>query len=515
MGLRAPIPDWVAGNKTYWACFLLGILVAFLVTPLVMRLAKAWGAVDAPTHRKIHREATPLLGGLAIFVGMWSPLLLLTFYDNAVTARLTREGWDRFLLIFAAGLAMLLLGILDDKKGLNARWKFGFQFPVAMALVLAGLHFRSFGLPGVGAVDLGGWGALLSVLWIVGITNALNLIDGVDGLATGVAFFVCVTNAVVASLNGSALLAVVMCSMAGGCLGFLRYNFAPARIFLGDTGSLFLGVTLAVTAMMANSKGTVAASMLVPILVLGYPALDTLLTMSHRALRGKSMFSGDKGHIHHRLLARGLGHEQVALILYLVCVLFCAVGVATMLGNALWMGLGLLVLAVVFGFGLWVLGYLGHFSRRAIRERPLYKVAYHFSEMSKERLKLAPQREAVFGVLREACARFGGLALKLSLPETPLGPACQFHWLLEGEADLGFPQPGRNAPNPELADDEHRFPDTGLTAWVSWNRSADLGELQLEYRSLLGELLEAANGRLAELIASSTPRPGPETQAQP
>jgi UDP-GlcNAc:undecaprenyl-phosphate GlcNAc-1-phosphate transferase len=472
-----------------------------------MRLARAWGAVDAPTHRKIHKEATPLLGGLAIFIGMWSPLLLLTFYDNSVTERLAREGWHKFSLIFAAGLAMLLLGILDDKKGLNARWKFGFQLPVALALVLAGLHFDSFGLPGVGSVDLGGWGPLLSVLWIVGITNALNLIDGVDGLATGVAFFVSVTTAVVASLNGNALLAVVMCSMAGGCLGFLRYNFAPARIFLGDTGSLFLGVTLAVTAMMANTKGTVAASMLVPILLLGYPALDTLLTMFHRALRGKSMFAGDRGHIHHRLLARGLGHEQVALILYLVCALFCTVGVATMLGNALWTGLGLLALAVLFGFGLWVLGYLGHFSPRARRERPLYKVAYHFGEMSKERLKLASEREEVFGVLREACVRFGVLALKLNLPETPLGPACQFQLLLEGEPDLGFPQPGRNATSREPVEDEHHFPDTLLAAWVSWNRSADLDELQLEYRSLVGELLEAANRRLGELIASRAPRP--------
>jgi UDP-GlcNAc:undecaprenyl-phosphate/decaprenyl-phosphate GlcNAc-1-phosphate transferase len=502
-------------HKTYLVCGLLGFLTTFLVTPLVTRMALALGAVDRPAHRKVHARPTPLLGGLAIFLGMWLPLLFLVFYSNEVTNRLAKEGWHRLFLICMAGLSMLVLGIWDDTTGLNARWKFSFQIPLAAALVLAGVQFNEIGLPYLGSVDLGPWGPVLVVVWIVGITNALNLIDGIDGLATGVAFLVAATNASLAVLNGNPLLAVVMCSMAGACLGFLRYNFAPARIFLGDAGSLFLGITLAVTAIMANSKRTVATSMLVPVLVLGYPALDTLLAMFGRFLHGKSMFTGDRSHIHHRLVARGLGHAKSALVLYLVCALFCVVGVATAIGNTFLVGVGLATIALVFSAGVWALGYLKALSHHGLRQRPFYRIAYHYAEMTKHRLGVLDSPTDVLSLIRDACTEFGMLSVRLSLKESALGPACEYHWLLEGKGKLGFAATTALPGDAVLQTDEYRFDGTGFAAQVNYRYDSTQDELLIEYRALLGALIEAADRRLAELAARHERKPAPEVRKPP
>jgi UDP-GlcNAc:undecaprenyl-phosphate GlcNAc-1-phosphate transferase len=515
MGSLGKLAELASGNKTYWACYLLGLAATLVLTPLVIRIAQALEVVDRPSNRKIHKSPTPLLGGLSIFAGMWLPLVLLSLWDNQITRELAKGGWAELGVVFGAGLVMVLTGAVDDKWGLNARWKFAVQIPLAALLVWGGVHFEVIKAPFFGTLELGYWGPVLSVVWIVGVTNALNLIDGIDGLAAGVAFFVSGTNAIVALLNGNTLLALVMWSMAGACLGFLRYNFSPARIFLGDTGSLFLGVTLAVTSIEANAKGSVATSMAIPVLVLGYPVLDTLLSMVRRALRGKSMFTGDTGHIHHRLLARGLDQRHTALILYGVCGLFCFVGLASVLGSDVWVGLGLAAIATVFGAGLWALGYLRYFSREAAGERPLYRIAFLFSEITKERFKLAERREEIFELLREACDEFGMMGLEVSCPAGPGGGAFHARWLLEGRgrspARKHLPQPQDAA----LSQEMYQFQDTGLAVLVFFPK-AELGsDLQMEYRTLIGEVLAAANRRLLELTQAQVLRARLEPLANP
>ena len=245
------------------------------------------------------------MGGIGVFLGMWVPLLLLSFWDNKITAQMATK-WPTLFGIFLAGLAMLLVGICDDKYGLSAGWKFAVQLVVAVLLVFNGLYFSVITVPFFGKLSLGIAGPLLTIVWIVGITNAFNLIDGIDGLAAGVTFFIAVVTAVIAIVNGNVLMALTMCSLGGACLGFLRYNYNPSRIFLGDTGSLFIGMTLATTSVASNFKGTFAASMIVPVMLLGYPIFETLLSMAHRKMRGKPVYTPDNGHIHHRLIEKGL-----------------------------------------------------------------------------------------------------------------------------------------------------------------------------------------------------------------
>ncbi|MCW8132584.1 MAG: undecaprenyl/decaprenyl-phosphate alpha-N-acetylglucosaminyl 1-phosphate transferase [Planctomycetota bacterium] len=397
--------DFVANNKTYAGCFLLGLLVAFTVTPLVIRLAFRAGVLDRPNHRKVHSKPMPLMGGLGIFVGMWVPLFLLSFHQNLVTDALEHEGWQQLASIFFAGLSMLVLGMVDDRLGLRARWKFLVQIPVAILLVWSGVRFENINLPFVGDVQLGMMGHVLSVVWLVGVTNALNLIDGIDGLAAGVAFFVAATNGIMALYNHHTLLAVVMCSLAGASLGFLRYNYNPARIFLGDTGSLCLGMTLAVTSVIASTKGSVATSMFVPVLVLGYPTLDTLVAMTRRLVTGKPVFSGDRAHLHHLLLAMGFDHKRASGFLYLVCCLFCVVGLSTVVGNDLAIGLGLAALGVLFAVGFRVLLAKGSATRDLLSGKPanMEEVVERF----KANIEQANDREKVLELLDDVCSTTG------------------------------------------------------------------------------------------------------------
>lgn len=492
-----------SGHQTYLACYLVGLLVSYLLTPLVILQARRMGAVDKPLHRKVHREPTPMMGGLAIFFGTWIPLLLLSFHDNRITQKLG-EGSNgvKLLLIFVAGAAMLLVGLRDDLKGMNARRKFLFQLPIAIGLVAAGVRFEVVQVPGLGVVDLGFFGSVLSVIWIVGITNALNLIDGIDGLATGIAFFVAGTNAIVALINGNVVMALVMWSMAGACLGFLRYNFAPAKIFLGDTGSLFLGVTLAVTAIQSSAKGAVATSMLIPVVVLGYPALDTLLAMARRVLRGKSMFSGDREHIHHRLLQRGLDHGRAAVILYLVCLLFCMLGIAVVVGNDFWIGAGVVGIAVVFLLGLWLLGYLAYFTRASIRERPMFKMAHFFTKLTLERFGIVRTREEVYEMLRDAVGELGVMGLRIHQEEGPWGPAYQAEWLLDRESRLGLGlRAAAHCANWKLKSETYTFEKIKLSVTVSFCEcnSLERNELCDEFRNLAHEVVEGAHLRLREI----------------
>ena len=295
------------------AAFLVALVVSALATPLVRRLSLERGWVEGSTSRlKVHREGLPRLGGIAVVLGFFAPLVGLFVLDADVTWFL-KQDLGRFAALVLGSLAIFALGLWDDLRGLAATPKFLVQSAVALGAWWAGLRIDVLNLPGLGTVDLGPFGWVVTLLWLVGITNALNLVDGLDGLAAGVAFFAGLSHLVIGALNGSPLLMLFSAALCGSVLGFLPYNLSPARIFIGDCGSLFLGFLLAATSIYgatsahgASFKSSTAVAVLGPILIFGLPILDTLLAMARRTLRGRSPFDGDKEHVHHVLLDLGL-----------------------------------------------------------------------------------------------------------------------------------------------------------------------------------------------------------------
>ncbi|HQO41899.1 MAG TPA: MraY family glycosyltransferase [Bacillota bacterium] len=291
--------------------FLIALLVSFAATPLMIRLAKHMGAIDVPKDgRRVHKVPTPRLGGLAIFLGFLAGLLYMYEIDSRMVGVLT-------------GAAIIVtLGFFDDIKPLPAKFKFLVQIIAAVIVIRSGvridhvsnpLHFM---FPDNEYIIFGNWSYPLTLLWIVGVTNAINLVDGLDGLAAGISIISAVTLFVAAQTTGQVFAAFLASILAASTLGFLPYNFNPAKIFMGDTGALFLGYMLSVISVMGVLKGAAALSILVPIFAIGLPIYDTLFAMIRRASNGKSMMEADKGHLHHKLLDAGMSQRQAVITLY-------------------------------------------------------------------------------------------------------------------------------------------------------------------------------------------------------
>jgi UDP-GlcNAc:undecaprenyl-phosphate GlcNAc-1-phosphate transferase len=318
------------------------LLLALLLTPLVRRLALRLGAVDEPGGRHLHSRPTARLGGVALlcaFVGAFAcagaiDRLFLTMFHQDVS----RWGW-----ILGGALVVAAVGCADDLRRRGPGPKLCVQLLAAL-LVLAGGHgIEVITNPLTGTpLELGVYGMPLTIVWVVGVTNAFNRIDGLDGLAAGVALIVAATLFVVSLDGGHVDVAILSAALAGALAGFLYFNFNPATMFLGDSGSLLLGYLLAVLSIQSAHKGTTAVVMLVPVLALGLPIMDTLLAMLRRTLRvlhvvqtdpernqyrffvlgSASIFRADRDHIHHRLMASGWNHRRAVLVLYAVCVAF-------------------------------------------------------------------------------------------------------------------------------------------------------------------------------------------------
>ncbi|MHB8519160.1 MAG: glycosyltransferase family 4 protein [Limisphaerales bacterium] len=301
--------------RTYFTILVLSAVGAFLCTPWVRRLAFRWRALDLPNARKIHAGPMPRLGGLAIYAGFWFPWLGFYLLDNRVTE--TLKNYERLSLALLAGAtAMLALGTWDDVRGVKAIHKFGVQVVIAVGLYWADFRIVTLSNPFGAPWELGWLSLPASVLWIVGITNAINLLDGIDGLATGVTACIALALALINVLGGNILVALLTLCLAGACLGFLPYNFSPARIFLGDSGSLFIGLALSCIGILSFFKAATATFVLVPLILFGLPLFDTISVALGRLARGVSLFQADKSHIHHRLLRLGLNQRQAAYLLY-------------------------------------------------------------------------------------------------------------------------------------------------------------------------------------------------------
>ncbi len=335
----------------YLIIFLCSALVALAVTPLIRRAAIRLSALDRPDRRKIHATPMPLLGGVALAAGLVAGCIL------AYVAPGSRSVDSPLLGLGIGALLMVGLGLYDDRYGADAKVKLSVQAIAALVVITSGSRIDILTNPLGGHWNLGLLSVPLSILWIVGITNALNLIDGLDGLATGIGLIASLTLFVAAFPDPTCFVPIVAIALAGSCLGFLRYNFPPARIFLGDAGSLLIGFVIAVTGMQASLKGATAITLAVPLVAVGVPVVDTLLAILRRSLRRKHLFKADREHLHHRLLGIGLSQRQTVVVMYWVAI-FLALTALSLRGlppqktililGVIFMALGLLLKALDF-----------------------------------------------------------------------------------------------------------------------------------------------------------------------
>jgi UDP-GlcNAc:undecaprenyl-phosphate GlcNAc-1-phosphate transferase len=325
---QIPVGPFEVG--VYAVAFALATASSLTLTHAVRARARRVGLFDRSDARKVHGNEIPRVGGVGIVLAVaFTCATLLALYGPDT---LTGNG-RRLLVVFAGGFAVHLVGLYDDVRQLHARWKFLAQIVIAVLVFAAGVRMTTLTLPFVGVVELGTFaGLLFTVVWLVGITNAFNLIDGLDGLAAGAALFALTTMFVVAIANGRYDAALATLTLAGATLGFLYYNFHPATIFLGDSGSLFLGFMLAGIGVLSAQKSPTVVAVAIPVVSLGLPVLDTLIAITRRFLRRQPIFAADRGHIHHRLLLRGYSPRTVVLSLYGVCALLALA--AMMLVNA-------------------------------------------------------------------------------------------------------------------------------------------------------------------------------------
>lgn len=309
--------------KTYFALFIIAAFSALVITPVIRRLCQRFKLLDVPADgRRVHTSATPRLGGVAIYLSVLLALSSLLLVSNLVTEWLGYFTPVFFKVLVPASL-VLLLGVYDDLRGTNAVVKFVGLGLIASLFYAMGGRIEILAVPFVGAVHFPPViGFVLTVFWLVAISNAFNLLDGMDGLATGAALFSSIVILIVALSGGHLVMIVVSIVLCGALAGFLRYNFNPASIFLGDSGALFIGFLLASLSLLGAQKATTAIAVITPILAFGLPVVDTTVTMARRLVGRRPIFQGDGEHIHHMLLARGWSQRRVVLILYSVCAVF-------------------------------------------------------------------------------------------------------------------------------------------------------------------------------------------------
>lgn len=292
-------------------CFSMAFLISLALTPTAKVIAYKIGAIDVPKDkRRVHKEPTPRLGGLAIYYGF---LISVLFFCNI----------DKQLIGIVAGSLLIVgVGIIDDVMQLRASIKFVVQIIAALIVVFSDVRIEAISMPIAfvpgGILSLGVLSVPITVLWIVGVTNAVNLIDGLDGLAVGISSIATFSLFFIAILAGEPTVAILAAALAGSCLGFLPYNFNPAQIFMGDTGSTFLGYMLSIICIQGLFKGYVLISFIVPFLILGLPIFDTAFAILRRIKNKKPIMSPDRGHLHHRLMDMGFSQKQTVAILYVI-----------------------------------------------------------------------------------------------------------------------------------------------------------------------------------------------------
>ena len=404
------------------AIFFLSLLSAFVLTRYVRDFATAHGWVASPANeRHLHKNPLPRLGGVAIFISFALSILAGIALSLRHPQLHAAFPYRIMLMVLAPATLVFLLGVYDDIRGVGPYVKFSVQAIAASILFLGGLRIVSIPVL-FGSRDLPWYlGLPCTVLWVLAITNAFNLIDGLDGLAAGSALFSTFVAFIVALLNGPSLVTVMTIALAGAILGFLRYNFNPATFFLGDSGSLFIGFLLSALALLGAQKSPTIVAVAIPVVSFGLPILETTLSVMRRLISGRPVFTADREHIHHKLLQHGLTHRQVVILLYGVSALFALLSLFLLWPSGSTLGL---VLAVV-GIGIWMgvqhLGYLefGELARVAHRTLDQRQIFINNLAIRRaiEELKVARDYDQVRRILVAAFGTndFDGFDVKVKL----------------------------------------------------------------------------------------------------
>ena len=473
--------------------FAVAMIVAIVLTPVVRKLATELGVLDLPNDRRIHAGAIPRLGGLAIVVAFFVALLSLFATGSAVSGLFLTHPM-RALGLAVGGLFISTIGILDDARGLRAWHKLWAQCLAGTIAYVCGFRIDAVTLPFIGNLEMGVFGIVVTVLWIAAITNAINLIDGLDGLAGGVAFFACVTNFVVGFINNDVIVMLLSASLGGAALGFLLFNFNPASIFMGDSGSMFLGYVLATTSILGNTvKSSTTVAILVPFVALGVPIIDTLLAMARRFLERRSIFAADRGHLHHQLLAMGLTHRRAVLLLYALSILFTVAAIAVSIGRNTTVGAALIVITIAV---VGVVRAIGNFDvalRRWRRKERIRPVALdrlrHTVPTVLSQLASARELHEVVAVLRDFAERAGLELVELA------GSIDAFQW-------TRVERPSTSDSSTVTA--SYSIPPMGNDATLRFAWRSDSLEITPETDILLQLVVDACGNRLARLAEVHT-----------
>ncbi len=304
--------------------FIISLLLSLALTPMMGRLGIRFGAIDTPDSRKIHSQPIPRIGGVAIFISFLAALIIINLLSTRVSNLLVL---DRQLLFFFLGAGICFItGLIDDFYSLNATIKLACQILGASLAYWGDVRIDQFVIIGK-TIEFHTLSYFITLFWFILFINAVNLVDGLDGLATGVVFFTAAVMVVLSVIGNIFVTAMLFASLGGATLGFLRYNFNPASVFLGDSGSYFLGYAVAGISILGSVKSQVGAVLLIPLIALGVPMFDTLLSPLRRFVRGKKIFAPDNGHFHHRLLSRGMSIKNVVWFIYGLTGILCILAI--------------------------------------------------------------------------------------------------------------------------------------------------------------------------------------------
>ena len=335
--------------------FLLAFIVAFMATPYTIKIAEKVGAVDIPKDkRRMHKKAMPKFGGPAVILGF---LVSVTYSIIVMNIEKTINifGEDdyatKLLGMFIGIMIITIFCVIDDIKTIKPLTKLIGQLLAAIVVVSAGIKINDINLPFLNTYELKEtFSKVITVIWIVGVTNAINLIDGLDGLSSGISVISAISLLIIFVLNGSPLISIILiAALAGSLVGFLPFNFSPAKTFIGDTGSNFLGFSLSIISILGMAKTYTAAVIVLPLIVLGLPIFDTLYAIIRRLIKGKSIkaiFKADKGHLHHKIVSKGFSQKQAVLILYGISAAF-GIFAVILIDSGIWKALSFLLMVIV------------------------------------------------------------------------------------------------------------------------------------------------------------------------
>ena len=335
--------------------FILAFVVTFVTTPYTIKIAKKVGAIDVPKdERRAHKKALPKFGGPAVILGFLVStiyLLIVMSTENTINIFGPQEYWKKLFSFLMGILIISAFCIVDDIKTIKPITKLIGQVLGAVCVVVAGIRIDGITLPFLNFPEMHEiTSILITIAWIIIVTNAINLMDGLDGLSSGISVISAISLLVIFVLNGSSLISIVLITaLAGALVGFLPFNFTPAKTFIGDTGSNFLGFSLSVISILGSAKTYTAAVIVLPLIVLGLPIFDTVLAIIRRLLKGKSIkavFKADKGHLHHKIVAKGFSQKQTVLILYGISAIFGMFAVI-LCDSGIWKALSFLLIVIV------------------------------------------------------------------------------------------------------------------------------------------------------------------------